>query len=94
MKKKRRTTKTEFCRWLNEHMGEIPELDGLFQKYLAGVQQQNLFGCRAGYWLHDKHSVVFRHWYRWWKKNSSLWGMIYDGCNAAEDPAILPEFKK
>ena len=90
---KKRTTITAACRWLNEQGCEIPEFQVLFHEYMAGVQQQNLFGCRFGYWMHDKRSRVFKKWYKsWWLRHPEAWDMIYDGCDAATNPDVLPDF--
>jgi hypothetical protein len=88
----KRTTVTEFCRFLNDNMGEMPEFETLFTEYMSGVHQQLKAGMRAGYWLHDKHLPIFRKWFKWWKKHPELWGIVYEGCDAATNPDILPPF--
>ena len=91
----KKTTITEACRWLSEHAGEIPEFDDLFNVYLAGVQQQLKMGLRFSWWLKDKHPKIFYSWYRkWWLKNPQIWGMVYDGCDAATNPDVLPDLRK
>ena len=89
----KKTTITEACRWLSENMAELPEFDALLQEYMAGVQQQLKLGLRGGWWCKDKHPKVFYSWYKkWWKKHPELWGMVYEGCDAATNPDVLPPF--
>ena len=84
-----KTTKTEFCRFLNDQGGDIPELEKLFTIYLAGCKQQLKGAIRFGYWLKEKHLATFEKMYNgWWLKpaQKSLWGMVYEGSTGDDTP--------
>jgi hypothetical protein len=69
--KRKAPTKTEFKRWLNEHMEVRPDERA---KYLSGTTHPD--AKNFGYWLDQKHRQVFLDLYAKLLKNPRVWTEI------------------
>lgn len=79
----KRTTKTEFARYLNEYGIEVDSVS----KYIADYHQALKNGKAFGMWLRVKQPEIFNAAYnKWWLKNEQLWGVIYDDVEDTYEP--------
>lgn len=83
MPQTKKTTKTEFARYLNEYGADVAQLEEYLLNYNATPARKRTFG----FWLKSKHTQVFNDTYtNWWLKNESLWGAIYENQEDIYEP--------